>query len=419
MDILFVGKSTKWYDIVRKNPDCYFVKLLKLVVEVYCERFVNDNFIDILNVELKCDCDKCATNMCHKRIIKEIIDILRIIDATKYARVFLMKERACKYIINHFIRKKMFVNPLVLVGETIKDRYKLTKKLTVGSGGVVFEATDMINNNEVIVKITSTHQTTINMMLNEHEIINSAKKYNTDYFPNIHDFFTIDPQIWLPSGKYHVTVMEKYGSDIFESVLNNKKYWKKGINIKHLQKIFYQLAKTLEILHEKLNIIHNDIKPENILFRKNNEDVLLIDYGLAIKYEGKKISIIRGTRAYMSPEENMGLSYDKSADIWSLALTMFEISSGIGVFQDDGIYVLSALTRIFPEFEKNIDKRFSLIKKPLYDTMGNTFENNYFSTHTQDPDLRDLLCACLKIKGDERLTIKQILQHRFFNIKYD
>lgn len=91
------------------------------------------------------------------------------------------------------------------------------------------------------------------------------------------------------------------------------------------------LLKILVDLSEK-NIVHQDIKPDNILF--NKEDLNLIDFGLACVVRGKEKSVrcmpshLQGTRQYMSPEKI--LLYQKkypkvyqAADVWALGVTLF------------------------------------------------------------------------------------------------
>ena len=96
------------------------------------------------------------------------------------------------------------------------------------------------------------------------------------------------------------------------------------------RKYFRSCLRAVEYMHSQ-NVIHRDIKPENILL-DSNDNIKLADFGTAqIVKEGEKLSIPKGTPAFMAPEL---LSYDTviysgaPADIWSLGATLFMLVVG-------------------------------------------------------------------------------------------
>ncbi|MBK8258870.1 MAG: serine/threonine protein kinase [Polyangiaceae bacterium] len=106
-------------------------------------------------------------------------------------------------------------------------------------------------------------------------------------------------------------------------------------------------AYALEEAH-RLGIVHRDLKPENIfLVRRPDGSELpkLLDFGLAkldrpndssgglsLTQEGD----ILGTPAFMSPEQSFGESLDGRADIYSLAVILYEMVTGKLPFEDEG-----------------------------------------------------------------------------------
>ena len=102
------------------------------------------------------------------------------------------------------------------------------------------------------------------------------------------------------------------------------------LNEEKARKYFRSCLRAVEYMHSQ-HVIHRDIKPENILLDKN-DNVKLADFGTAqIVKEGEKLSIPKGTPAFMAPEL---LSFDTviysgpPADIWSLGATLFMLVVG-------------------------------------------------------------------------------------------
>ena len=79
--------------------------------------------------------------------------------------------------------------------------------------------------------------------------------------------------------------------------------------------------------------VHRDIKPDNFLVTDNG-DVKLIDFSLAVRCKGilgkflASKTKVQGTRSYISPEQIRGEGLDLRADVYSLACTLFELTSG-------------------------------------------------------------------------------------------
>jgi serine/threonine protein kinase len=109
--------------------------------------------------------------------------------------------------------------------------------------------------------------------------------------------------------------------------------------IAQLHRIMEQAAAGLAYMHDK-GWVHRDVKPENILVNKSGE-VRVIDYALALKpYSGlkklfKKKAPVQGTPSYMAPEQIRGEPPTPSADIYSLAITCYELACGRPPFRGD------------------------------------------------------------------------------------
>ncbi len=101
---------------------------------------------------------------------------------------------------------------------------------------------------------------------------------------------------------------------------------------KDLLHFIHDVAAGLEYLHDH-NIIHQDIKPDNVLV-DDNCNFLLTDFGIS-KKENTREKNVGGTRAYMAPEVYTGHTTIES-DIWSLGATAVELLTGDPPFGENG-----------------------------------------------------------------------------------
>ncbi|KAL0983669.1 hypothetical protein UPYG_G00131080 [Umbra pygmaea] len=93
-------------------------------------------------------------------------------------------------------------------------------------------------------------------------------------------------------------------------------------------RLFHQLVDGVNYIHSK-RLIHRDLKPDNILFGRN--DIVKIgDFGLVatistLNEASMYRTVARGTPLYMSPEQETKKKYDEKTDIFSLAVIFFEL----------------------------------------------------------------------------------------------
>jgi serine/threonine-protein kinase ULK/ATG1 len=98
-----------------------------------------------------------------------------------------------------------------------------------------------------------------------------------------------------------------------------------------------QLASGLQMLRDN-NVVHRDLKPQNILLVENNENSLLkiADFGFAKFLQPFALAeTLCGSPLYMAPEVMQAQKYDAKADLWSVGVILYQLVTGIPPFNGD------------------------------------------------------------------------------------
>ena len=138
----------------------------------------------------------------------------------------------------------------------------------------------------------------------------------------IYDFFDKEKEFEI--------IMELCDKNLFDILLERKR----GFNAEEIKNILLQLNNAFNLM-KKNNIIHRDIKTNNILVKYLNEEktkykVLLCDYGISkqIQLMTRKYMSHVGTQYYTAPEILNDEVYNYKCDLWSLGITIYEMYTG-------------------------------------------------------------------------------------------
>ncbi|KAG5679071.1 hypothetical protein PVAND_008668 [Polypedilum vanderplanki] len=167
---------------------------------------------------------------------------------------------------------------------------------------------------------------------------------------------------------------------------------------------FRQIVDAVSFMHKKF-IVHADLKPENIKFMKNSldyeEKLKILDFGFAhtITDEEKPPCF---TLDYAAPESLIKGPFSENRDIWSLGVILYTMLIGNTPFKPQNT------TR------EHDDRNFRIqITENIRKGKFNCDNNRWCEISA---DAQDLICKLLKVNQDERLSIEEILVHRWLHI---
>ncbi|MBQ5857141.1 MAG: serine/threonine protein kinase [Bacteroidales bacterium] len=113
--------------------------------------------------------------------------------------------------------------------------------------------------------------------------------------------------------------------EFIDGVTWNDFFSKNNISKKETFRILGELCDALTYIHNK-QIVHRDIKPNNILITRDGHHVKLIDFGLADKDDFDILKEPAGTTAFASPEQQKRNKIDNRSDIYALGKIIQDVS---------------------------------------------------------------------------------------------
>ncbi len=209
-----------------------------------------------------------------------------------------------------------------MIGQTV-SHYKILEKLGEGGMGVVYKAQDTRLGRLVALKFLPEHLWKDSSA--KTRFIREAKGASAINHQNIATVHDIDEA----EGKSFIVMEYIEGKTL-------KELAQEGLKLNQALELALQAAEGLSAAHKK-EILHRDIKSDNIMATKENL-VKVMDFGLA-KLKGvsrlTESGATVGTIAYMSPEQTKGEEIDQRSDIFSLGVVLYELITGKLPFPGD------------------------------------------------------------------------------------
>lgn len=296
-------------------------------------------------------------------------------------------------------------------------------------------------NQEVAIKIIRNNHITLKSGLKELEFLRKLNEADPeDKFHCLRLFANFYHKqhlclVFEPLSMNLREVLKKYGKNV-------------GLHITAVRSYTRQLFRALRLL-KKCQILHADIKPDNILVNETKLVLKLCDFGSASDASENDITEYLVSRFYRAPEIILGLPYDYGIDLWSVAVTIYELYTGKIMFPGK---TNNEMLKMFMDLRGKMTNKFikkAVLKDKHFDADCNfiyretdkitkyekvslltnipvtrDLHSELISNQRMPEDqlrkvvqLKDLLDKILIIDTTKRITIKQAMSHPFVDDK--
>ncbi|XP_037714352.1 putative dual specificity tyrosine-phosphorylation-regulated kinase 3 homolog [Drosophila subpulchrella] len=312
-------------------------------------------------------------------------------------------------------------------------RYEMLKIIGKGSFGQVIKAYDHKTHEHVALKIVRNEKRFHRQAQEEIRILHHLRrhdKYNTMNIIHMFDYFTF---------RNHTCItFELLSINLYELI---KKNGFKGFSLQLVRKFAHSLLQCLDALY-KNDIIHCDMKPENVLLKQQGRSgIKVIDFGSSC-FENQRIYTYIQSRFYRAPEVILGAKYGRAIDMWSLGCILAELLSGHALFPGENesdqlaciIEVLGMPNKNILASSKRSKSFFSPKGYPRYCTVRTMSDGMVVLIGGQsrrgkprgppcskslskaldgckDPLFLNFIRGCLEWDADKRLTPSEALKH--------
>jgi serine/threonine-protein kinase len=108
--------------------------------------------------------------------------------------------------------------------------------------------------------------------------------------------------------------------------------------IEKVVSIVARVADALGYAHRQ-NVVHRDVKPANVMYEPESDIVKVTDFGIARITDSSKTKtgMVLGTPSYMSPEQLQGKKIDGRSDLFSLAVSLYQLACGKLPFEGESM----------------------------------------------------------------------------------
>ena len=214
------------------------------------------------------------------------------------------------------------------VGRVIKGRYRVERELGRGGMGTVYLAEQLSVGRKVALKVLrgdfARDEGFVARFQQEAKLVAGLNERRNPRVTLVHDFDqTEDGALFI--------VMEWLEGRVLSEVIQHR-----ALDLPRAVRLATQIAEGLEAAH-RANVVHRDVKPQNIMVLEAGDDIKLMDFGIArLRDSGTSLTragTMMGTPDYMAPEQIEGQDITEKTDMYSFGIVLYEMLTGMVPFR--------------------------------------------------------------------------------------
>ncbi len=220
-----------------------------------------------------------------------------------------------------------------MTGKILGNRYEILEQLGGGGMAIVYKGQDKLLHRLVTIKILRPEFTLDQDFIRRFQ--REAQAVARLSHPNIVNIYDVGQE-----NDIHYLIMEYVNGEDLKTILKREK----TLPFSQIIQFSLQVCTALEHAHEN-NIVHQDVKPHNILITPNGK-AKLTDFGIAhditttmVTQTGKET--IMGTAHYLSPEQVRGEPATPKSDLYALGVTLYEMLTGKVPYTGDNLIAVA------------------------------------------------------------------------------
>ncbi|XP_037087779.1 myosin light chain kinase, smooth muscle-like [Pollicipes pollicipes] len=263
----------------------------------------------------------------------------------------------------------------------VREMYTMGEEIGRGKFGIVYRCTDKTTGLVLAAKFVATPRRD-----DKRDVEREVEIMNYLQHPGIIQIYDA-----FDGGKEMALVMELVeGGELFDRVIEDDYI----LTEKACAMFMRQVCAGVGFMHQK-NVLHLDMKPENILcLSKTGNRIKIIDFGLARRYDPtKKLQVLFGTPEFVAPEVVNFDAIGYPTDMWSVGVIAYVLVSGLSPFMGDTDCETMANVTI-----------------AKYDFDDEAFDD-------VSDECKEFIAQILIKDKSKRLTSEQALAHRWLNMR--
>ncbi|UUO13802.1 serine/threonine-protein kinase [Dolichospermum heterosporum] len=223
-----------------------------------------------------------------------------------------------------------------LIGQVLKGQkgeYQILDKLNEGGFGEIYLAEDISNKNQkYVVKLLKPKQNSNRDDFEERKRLfkreaEHLNKLEHSQIPKLKDYFVINYRLLLIV-KQDFYLVEEYieGEQLTKELPPTKK-----LDSSKVWQILHDILEILEFIQEEKHLVHRDVTPANLIRRKSDQQLVLIDFGTVKdmnNMENHLLSRVIGTNEYM-PHERIDGIYRYNTDVFAVGMIGIQALTGV------------------------------------------------------------------------------------------